>query len=234
MNLKHLSYIKTLTMKYALYILLLSFVIFQSFISESYSQTIDKIFLEMPNDLYSSMSNQSKVELIEYHKARLSDTIENRMKNKVFVIRLDTLHQILKIQTTPVSILELKMCKINGQIVVAMIRTVCAPVCSSTLDFFDSRWKRTDTGFQLPHQHLWLKTCTADSLQINQSLFQTNFISNFVSFTFGDQDSLEVIVSNNILAYLNEEDCLRFKSCLNLDELRLVYNSTGWNYEKRP
>lgn len=193
----------------------------------SNGQNIDKLFVEMPQKVYGAMTNQQKLELMEYYKSELSDSIENRMRNKVTVLKLDTINQLLAISTSPLSTLELKLFKSEKQAFIGFIRTACAPICHSTVAFYTLKWKPIEVGFKAPKSIAWMKS-DAPNFQYNDIEWAKEKLENsFVSLHFS-ADHQDIIAKNNCLDFMDEEDKKTFSPLLNSDDLVLHYNGFTW------
>jgi len=96
----------------------------------SYSQTIENLYVNMPDFLNPTLSKQNRFELLEYHKAHLSDSTTNRFENQTSLVLMDTVNEHIVVKNTAVSSFDMKLLTLeDSTLVIGIIRTVCAPVC---------------------------------------------------------------------------------------------------------
>lgn len=219
MSIKNISY--SLTIKLALVALLLILP------GMAIGQNIDKLFVEMPTKLYAGMSKQNKLELMEYHKSQLADSMENRMGNKVYLQKLDTANQLLVIRTSPFSTLEMKRFNTDKQQFVGLIRTVCAPVCHSSIAFYTTKWRSVDTGFEMPKSAQWLLSDANLMQAIDAKWVNSQLESSFITLSFGTTQQ-EIIAKNNCLDVKSEEDRKTLSPLLRKEDVVIRYNGTSW------
>ena len=77
----------------------------------AFSQSIEKCFINMPENLNPILSKKSKMELLEYHKAGQSESIQNRFGNQVYLQVFDTLNNRIVVKNTESSTFEIKLMK---------------------------------------------------------------------------------------------------------------------------
>ena len=172
----------------------------------SFSQTIEKWYVNMPNVLNPTLSRQNRLELLEYYKAGQGDSVTNRFEHKSFLLNLDTLNQRILVQNTPTSTFEMKMLTLGDSTkAVGIIRTVCAPVCQSTIELYDTAWNLIPEQFTLPKAIEWLDVpgIPTDKLDVQwaKSLMEVGFIT----LRFSDKKQ-EIVAKNNTLDFLSEDD----------------------------
>jgi hypothetical protein len=171
-----------------------------------FSQKIEDVYVKMPDILNPTLSKQNRLELLEYHKEHQSDSTANRFGNQAYLITMDTINQLIVVKNTPESIFEMKMLTLSDScIVVGIIHTVCAPVCQSSIDFYDTAWHKVSLTFTLPKATEWIdtgnRTIDNDTSQWLRNMLQTGFIS----LTFSTHGQ-ELIAKNNTSGFLTEED----------------------------
>jgi hypothetical protein len=172
----------------------------------SYSQTIEDLYVKMPDILNPTLSRQNRLELLEYHKVHQSDSTTNRFGNQAYLITMDTINERIVVKNTPESIFEMKMLTLkDSTLVVGIIHTVCAPVCQSSIEFYDTAWNKVSLKFTLPKAIEWIDTGNG-SIDKNTSQWMRNVLqTSFISLTFSPQGQ-ELIAKNNTLEFLTEED----------------------------
>lgn len=171
-----------------------------------YSQTIEDFYVKMPDILNPTLSRQNRLELLEYHKVHQSDSTANRFGNQAYLITMDTINERIVVKNTPESVFEMKMLTLqDSNVVVGIIHTVCAPVCQSSIEFYDTAWNKVPLNFTLPKAIEWIDTENG-SIDKSTSQWMSNLLqTSFISLTFSIQDQ-EIIAKNNTLEFLTEED----------------------------
>lgn len=170
------------------------------------SQSIEKSYVNMPDALNPTMTKQNRLELLEYHKAGQGDSIANRFGHKALLMSLDTLHQHIVVKNTPTSWFEMKMLKMaDSTLVIGIIRTVCAPVCLSTVEFYDTAWHSIPLIFFMPKAIEWLDVKSIPSEKVDVEWVKHVMEISFITLSFSDK-AQSIVAKNNTLDFLSEED----------------------------
>ncbi|MHB9056438.1 MAG: DUF3256 family protein [Paludibacteraceae bacterium] len=165
------------------------------------SQDIIKYFVDMPAYLLPSLETSHKLEMIEnYTKNSGKDTIENLLGGKARILTLDTITHFISIQTASASHFEMKMFdRADQSKFIGVINTVCGPICSSYIHFYNTDWKEIKIDFPKFTAYNWInsKEASIDSIKITDIL-KVSFIElHFIV----DKDILEA--KNNSPEYLD-------------------------------
>jgi len=172
----------------------------------SMAQTIEKWYVNMPDVLNPTLSKQNRMELLEYHKAGQGDSIANIFKNQVYLLKFDTLNQQILVKNTPSSTFEMKILNLpDNSSIIGIIRTVCAPVCMSTIEFYDSAWNSIPVRFTMPAAIEWVDLNKIPAEKIDLQWVRSLMGISFVSLHFSDKDQ-SVLAKNNTLDYISDED----------------------------
>lgn len=172
----------------------------------SMSQTIEKWYVNMPDILNPTLSKQNRMELLEYHKAGQGDSIANIFKNQAYLLKFDTLNQQILVKNTPTSTFEMKILNLpDNSSIIGIIRTVCAPVCMSTIEFYDTAWNVLPVRFYMPSAIEWVDMNKIPAEKIDLQWVRSLMGISFVSLRFSDKDQ-SVLAKNNTLDYISEED----------------------------
>ncbi len=183
---------------------LLSCLLFVSI--SSFSQTIESLYVNMPNKLNPTLSKENRLELLEYYKAGQGDSVANRFGNLAFVTAFDSIQQVLKIRNTPVSTFDMKLFRLeNNKPVIGIISTVCASVCQSSVQFYDTAWNVIPLRFQMPKAIEWLKNDSLTQTNIDSKWIRNQLTTSFISLEFAI-DKNAIVAKNNTLQFLSEED----------------------------
>ena len=170
------------------------------------AQTVEKWYVNMPDILNPTLSKQNRMELLEYHKAGQGDSIANIFKNQVYLLKFDTLNQQILVKNTPSSTFEMKILNLpDNSSIIGIIRTVCAPVCMSTIEFYDSAWNSIPVRFTMPAAIEWVDLNKIPAEKIDLQWVRSLMGISFVSLHFSDKDQ-SVLAKNNTLDYISDED----------------------------
>ena len=176
------------------------------FCQNIYSQKVEDLYVKMPDILNPTLSKQNRLELLEYHKAHQSDSVANRFGNQAHLIIMDTLNQQIVVKNTLSSTFEMKILTLeDSTIVIGIIRTVCAPVCQSSIEFYDTAWNKVPLQFSMPKAIDWINPKNME-IEKNDSRWMKNLLEiSFISLTFSIQNQT-LIAKNNTLEFLNEAE----------------------------
>jgi hypothetical protein len=170
------------------------------------SQTIEKWYVNMPDILNPTLTKQNRLELLEYHKAGQGDSVINRFGNESTLLSLDTLNQQILVKNTPSSTFEMKMLTLEDSTkAIGIIRTVCAPVCQSSVEMYDTAWNSIPVQFSMPKAIEWLDLKSVPSDKIDIQWAQNLMGVGFISLHFSAKGQL-IEAKNNTLDFLSAED----------------------------
>ena len=167
------------------------------------AQNVIKYFTDMPGYLLPSMESSHKLELIENYQKTGKDTLENLFGGKVTLLDLDTVADYISIRTTSVSRFEMMLFQREDKSsFITVINTVCAPVCSSYIHFFDTEWKEIRMEFPKFDNRQWLKSTdeTIDGVKL-----QDMIKGIFLEFNFNPHEK-SVEVRNNSVQMLGKTE----------------------------
>ena len=190
------------------------------------AQNVIKYFTDMPGYLLPSMESSHKLELIENYQKTGKDTLENLFGGKVRMLELDTVSQHISISTTSVSRFEMQILERSDKTkFIAIINTVCGPVCSSYIHFFDTEWQKIRMYFpELTNQH-WMKNEEemVDGVKI-ENLFQSTFIEfHFNSMMNG------VVARNNSIEMFDTEKKEKLMPYFRKENMLILFENNTWN-----
>lgn len=170
------------------------------------SQTIEDWYVNMPDILNPTLSRQNRLELIEYHKAHQSDSVTNRFGNQAHLLTLDSLNNRIVVKNTSSSIFEMKIFQLeDSSTVIGVIRTVCAPVCLSNVEFYDTAWNLIPLQFTMPKAIEWVDEKNVSVDKVDGRWLKNTMEVSFVSLGFSDKGQL-IVAKNNTLDFLSEAD----------------------------
>ncbi len=170
------------------------------------SQTIVKCYENMPDILNPTLTKQNRLELVEYFKAKQVDSVANRFDHQVHLLKLDTVNQRILVKNTRTSTFDMKLIKqADSTIVIGIIRTVCAPVCLSSIEFYDTSWNLIPVRFNMPKSIEWLDVNNIPTDKIDLQWAKNLMGVSFISLSFSEKDQT-IIARNNTLDFLSNED----------------------------
>ena len=170
------------------------------------SQSIQKLYVNMPDAFNPTLTKQNRMELLEYHKAGKGDSITNRFGHQSYLLSYDTLQQKIVVKNTPGSTFEMKIMKLDdNKPAIGIIRTVCAPVCLSSVEFYDTAWNSIPVRFTMPKAIEWLDVKSIPTDKIDVQWARSLMSIGFITLRFSDKNQ-QLIAKNNTLDFLSVED----------------------------
>jgi hypothetical protein len=196
------------------------------------AQNIEKIYVDMPDVLNPVLSKQNRLELLEYHKAGQGDSVLNRFGKQSHLVTLDTLNNLLVIKNTASSIFELKIFRWNeNEKVFGIIRTLCAPVCHSTVEFYNSGWNSISMQFSAPKTIQWLNEKKISESAIDVVWVKNVLNNNFIELSFSRENDA-IIAQNNTLQFLSENERKQISPLLNHKPITFWLINREWKMEQ--
>lgn len=190
------------------------------------SQSVEHCYINMPDGLSPLLNKKARVEMLEYHKARQNDTIQNLFGGNAVLQVFDTLNNRIIVKCTESSTMEIKVFKQGDKpIFIGLINTVCSPICQSSIQFYDTLWNKIPLRFEFPKAIDWLNKEKLNNAQSIDKVWAVNVLeNNFISLQF-DPINQSIIATNNSPEFLSEEDRKIILPILNTQPL--VYRLVG-------
>ena len=196
------------------------------------SQSISQYYTAMPDILNPVLSKKQRWELLEYYKAEMGDSIENRFGNQSHIVSLDTINNHILVQNTGISTFEMMLFENGGDTLIGIIKTVCAPICQSSIDFYNPQWqKRPDIKFNFPKANDWVCIEKLNEAGLTQENVRNALNTSFISLAF-KRETNEITAKNNSLEFLDKEN--REKLAAVVDEKDFVYQLERGEWVKTP
>ena len=171
-----------------------------------HAQNVEKYYVNMPDALNPVLSKQNRLELLEYFKAGQGDSIINRLGNKSRILSFDTLSQRLLIRNTAISTFDMKILVPDDQtMAIGIIRTVCGPICLSTVEFYDTAWNRLPIQFDMPRAIDWVDKGSIAKENVDAKWVENVLENSFISLSFDSKDQL-IHAKNNSMEFVSDED----------------------------
>ena len=189
------------------------------------AQTIDKYFVDMPAILMPGLPSSLRLELTEYYKSERRDSIRNQFGYSVHLLAFDTVSGYISLQTAPNTRFEMKTLQhTDSSVVLAVIHTVCGPVCSSYIHFYDKRWNEVKTNFPKLSNLDWLKN---PEEMVNGEKVENILRTSFIELTINPLDNT-VEARNNSVEYLSLEDKKLIEQFMKNNIVRLKWKNGKW------
>lgn len=171
-----------------------------------FSQTIEKCYVGMPDVLNPVMSKKNRIELLEYHKAGQSDSVENKFGSQAYLQVYDTLNNRIVVKNTANSTFEMKVLKFENMLsVIGCINTVSGPISQSSIAFYDTAWNRIPLQFIMPKAYDWVNEAKLEKSELDRVWVRNVFDNSFVTLTF-ESDSSRILAQNHSMEFLSESD----------------------------
>lgn len=182
------------------------FVGFILIIQNGWAQNIEKWYVNMPDGLNPTLTKQNRLELLEYSKANQGDSVKNRFGNQAHLLFFDSIQQSLVVKNTLSSTFEMRVFNLeDGLKSIGIIRTICGPVCQSTIEFYDTSWTPVPIRFNMPKATQWINKDSAQVGSIDHKWVKNMLETSFISLSFGRSDQT-IVAKNNSLEMLSEID----------------------------
>lgn len=196
-----------------------------------FSQTIEKCYVGMPDVLNPVMSKKNRIELLEYHKAGQSDSVENKFGSQAYLQVYDTLNNRIVVKNTANSKFEMKVLKFENMLpVIGCINTVSGPISQSSIAFYDTAWNRIPLQFIMPKAYDWVNEAKLEKTELDRVWVRSVLENSFVGLTFESSDSSRILAQNHSVEFLSESDKKLLMPVLN--DSSLVYYLSGRTWIK--
>lgn len=207
---------------------LLPFICLLFISSNIVSQNIQNVYLGMPDDLSPTLSSQQRHELMEYFKVNQSDKIENRFGTESQILVLDTINQHIVVQSTSISTQDILLFYTADSLaLVGVINTVCAPICHSNIQFYDTIWKKVSVMFNLPQSIDWLNPDSVSASFIDKDWIGKVLENNFIKLKF-DSAAKTIVAENQILEFLSDENKKELEPLLSVEPFIYRFSNKMW------
>jgi len=167
--------------------------------------------------------------MLEYHKAGQGDSIQNVFGNLAYLLTFDTLNNFIAVKNTKSSTFEMKLMKNEqGMPFIGIIRSVCAPICQSSIEFYDTAWNKIPLQFIMPKAIQWVnKEKLAASTDLDKTWVEKALENTFVSLQF-DAKNQFIIATNNSVEFLSVEDRKVISPLLNEQPITFQLRDRAW------
>lgn len=109
------------------------------------AQDMRTLLVAMPDSILPLLTKNNRMDCVDFVDSKMKAEVKNRL-GEVSELKVLTKDYLL-LQMTSQSTVEMKLLSVNDSAkVVCVVRTVCAPVCDSAVEFYDILWKRLKTA----------------------------------------------------------------------------------------
>ncbi|MFA5045740.1 MAG: DUF3256 family protein [Paludibacter sp.] len=193
------------------------------------AQSVEKYYVNIPDALNPTLSKQNRLELLEYHKAGQGDSIDNRLGNKAYLEKLDSVHHLIVVKNTANSTFEMKLLTLDdGNRVIGIIRTVCGPICQSMVEFYDTAWSPVKLRFVMPKAIDWINNAVPYNQNVDRKWVDNVLENSFISLSFDPEGGQQIIANNNSLEFVTESDRKLISSFLSDKKLKFKLIGRNW------
>lgn len=155
-----------------------------------FGQNIGWVYQHMPIELDPYLTTSQRFELIEYAKEGRQETFHNRWNGQASIVTYDEQQNLLKVSQTANSTLSLKLHPIDStHYLIIAIRTVSAPIKSSTITIYNQHWQRKEISlpnFQAKDFLISQQSFTQEDLEALTPIFVSadfSSTSDMIEFT---------------------------------------------------
>lgn len=165
---------------------------------------VEQYYINLPVQVEPATTSKQRTELLEYYKPEMADSIANRFNGQVHLLEFDDQYGYMKLQNTPVSVMEIKLFSNSQDTIIGIIKTVCTPICQSQVNFYSTQWqKREDVKLTMPKAIDWMDEKKVKNSEFTMENLINTFQANFISLSFNPQKD-EIIAVNNSLQFLDD------------------------------
>lgn len=193
------------------------------------AQSIEQLFKNLPDFIDPLLTYKERNEMVEYAKSNQIDTIRNRLGGNTYFLKYDTLQRSVVVKNSSSSLFEMRI--IDNQMnhaFVAVIYTALGPIKSSTISFFDTKWRPISVKFTMPKSADWIdETLLASADGVDQMWVRNSMNLNFVSLKF--DENLPVLIADNHSAdFLNAEDSKKVEPFVRSQSILYEFRDGAW------
>ena len=116
----------------------------------SYAQDAASVFIDMPRNKIMLLADESRKSMVDLYTSGSQAKMTNVFGGESILTELTS--DYLKLQLTDQNTFELRLLPSSGDSdkVVCVVRTACAPVCDSRIEFYSLRWEAMSAEELMP------------------------------------------------------------------------------------
>ncbi|MCD7971966.1 MAG: DUF3256 family protein [Candidatus Azobacteroides sp.] len=173
------------------------------------AQTMEQLFISMPDSLLPLLNQEKKVELTEHLKNGQEGKVVNKLQGETVLIALTDTYFFL--QSTQQTTLEAKVLPINEYYnIICLIKTCCGPACESQVSFYTPDWKPlNNTYFKGTKPEEFFNDISSEECKIKKAQIDLSTIQYKL-----EKDSDRLTASFTLKYYWNKEEYEKIAPCL--------------------
>lgn len=183
------------------------------------SKNIVDYFVDMPLNLIPTLESSYRVELVENYQQSGRDTLQNQFGTTVKLLNLDTVNQNIAVRTTYSSRFEMQVFAHPNDTLIGIINTVCAPICSSYIKFYDTDWNEVKVDFPKFSNDDWVQN--TNNKEVKDEIDRIVKVG-FVEYSFNPTEKV-IEVKNNSTDCLSHEDQQAVQGLLKKEKIKVEY-----------
>lgn len=190
------------------------------------AQNIGEVFLTMPEDIIFGLEAAGKEKLVSNHDDTTGIVVDRGVLGEIE--RLAISDDFISLQTSEAGTIQIKLLPlINDSKIICVVKTVCAKVCDSQIQFYTTKWMPIPQGDLFPKKDKdWFIKSDIDR---NNQDFQNAYAAldmNPIVITLSAEDtSLEA--SYDIENYLTADDYKKIEPYL-IDSKKFVWDKLSY------
>lgn len=198
------------------------------FITIANAQSIDSMFINMPEDINPVLNRKSRMEMLINYKQNGNDSTVNSFLEKSVLLKYDSLSFHILIKNTALSLFEMKKFKSGDQKeIIGIIRTFGDSLKSSNITFYNTDWTIHQLKFELPDAKSWFNKNLLINTNIDEKWAENQLSTSFISLSFTSND-LKIEAKNNTYFYLSDETKKTLKPFLTEEPIIFSYKENKW------
>ena len=194
----------------------------------SYAQSIDSLFINMPDYINPVVNKPARNELLSLFKMKLNDSTLNKFGKKTEVIKYDSLDFLIAIKNTAVSSFEMKKFRLNdGRELIGVIRSFGDSINSSNITFYNTDWTVNTFKFEIPGANQWLDQDLLKDSSLDIQWAKNQLLTSFISLSFTGI-GLKIEAKNNTIKFLSDETRKILKPYLSDKNITYEFVDNQW------
>ena len=187
------------------------------FVGFSYSQNIDSVILDMPENIIPALSVDNRTMILVDSTARVIPTVFGEIE------KLTYRDDYLKVKTSDVGITQIKTLETQDDTyIVCVIKTVCAPACDSDIKFYNLEWEEIDKSTLLPP--MTVESFVKLKNNQNHHTLYNSLLPDICLIDAHFDDTGNLVLKLDVENYLSGEDLEEFNNTFELKDLSFQWD----------
>lgn len=190
------------------------------------AQNIGEVFLTMPDDIIFGLEAAGKEKLVSNHDDTTGIVVDRGVLGEMERIAISD--DFISLQTSEAGTIQIKLLPlINDSKIICVVKTVCAKMCDSQIQFYTTKWMPIPQGDLFPKKDKdWFIKADVDR---NSQDFQNAYAAldmNPIVITLSAEDT-SIAASYDIENYLTTDDYKKIKPYL-IDSKKFVWDKLSY------